>query len=47
MANPAIQRRMHRSRRRRGLRPGRALEVGGYVDGKSLLRSKEIRKAER
>ena len=47
MANPDIQRRMHRIVRRSGIRPERALEVGGYVDGKSLLRSKEIRRAER
>ena len=47
MANPDIQRRMHRIVRRSGLRPERALEVGGYVGDKSLLRSKEIRKAER
>ena len=43
MANPDIQRRMHRIVRRSGLRPERALEVGD----KSLLRFKEIRKAER
>ena len=47
MANPDIQRRMHRIVRRSGLRPERALEVGGYVGDKSLLRSKEIRRAER
>jgi len=47
MANPDIQRRMHRIVRRSGLRPERALEVGDYVGDKSLLRFKEIRKAER
>ena len=47
MANPLIQRRMHRIVRRAGIRPQRALEVGGYVGANSLLRSKEIRRAER
>jgi len=47
MANPLIQRRMHRIVRRAGIRPQRALEVGGYVGTNSLLRSKEIRRAER
>ena len=44
---PLIQRRMHRIVRRAGIRPQRALEVGGYVGANSLLRSKEIRRAER
>ena len=47
MANPLIQRRMHRIVRRSGIRPKRALEVGGYVGEKSLLHSKELRAADR
>jgi SAM-dependent methyltransferase len=47
MANPEIQRRMRNVVRRSGLRPERVLEVGGYVDEKSLLRFKQVRRAER
>jgi ubiquinone/menaquinone biosynthesis C-methylase UbiE len=47
MANALIQQRMHQIVRRSGIQPRRALEVGGYVGDKSLLRSKEIAKAER
>jgi len=38
---------MHMIVRRSGIEPKRALEVGGYVGEKSLLRSKEIARAER
>ena len=47
MPNPLIQRRMHRIVRRAGIRPQKALEVGGYVEGDSLLRSEDLRHAER
>ena len=47
MANPEIQRRMRRIVRRSGIRPQRVLEVGGYVDEKSLLRFPQVRRAER
>jgi SAM-dependent methyltransferase len=47
MANPEIQRRMRQVVRRSGIRPERVLEVGGYVDEKSLLRFKRLRRAER
>ncbi|CAN5566146.1 hypothetical protein BH10ACT10_BH10ACT10_19270 [soil metagenome] len=47
MANPEIQRRMRRIVRRSGLEPEKVLEVGGYVDEKSLLRFKLLRRADR
>jgi SAM-dependent methyltransferase len=47
MANPEIQRRMRRIVRRSGLRPERVLEVGGYVNEKSLLRFQLLRRADR
>jgi SAM-dependent methyltransferase len=45
--DPRVMAHMHRIVRDRGVRPKRALEVGGYVNEKSLLRSPEIREAER
>ena len=45
--DPRIMSRMHEIVRERGVRPERALEVGGYVGDKSLLRSSEIEGAER
>ncbi|MDQ3537874.1 MAG: methyltransferase domain-containing protein [Actinomycetota bacterium] len=45
--NFKIRDRMHEIVRDSGLRPARALEVGGYVGDKSLLRSAEIQDAER
>jgi SAM-dependent methyltransferase len=45
--NPRLKRHMHEIVRSSGTRPARALEVGGYVGRKSLLRSPEIEKAER
>jgi SAM-dependent methyltransferase len=47
MANPEIQRRMRRIVRRSGLQPESVLEVGGYVNEKSLLRFKLLRRADR
>ena len=47
MVTPVIERRMHRIVKRSGIRAERALEVGGFVNAKSLLRSPEIRSAER
>ncbi len=47
MANPKIQRRMRGIVRRSGIKPERVLEVGGYVDEKSLLRFKLLRHADR
>jgi SAM-dependent methyltransferase len=44
--NRKIRQRMHEIVRDSGLRPRRALEVGGYVGRKSLLRSPEITDAE-
>jgi SAM-dependent methyltransferase len=45
--HPEIQTRFAEIIRRSGLRPERALEVGGYLGRKSLLRSPEVRRAER
>lgn len=38
---------MHKIVRSRGVSPKRALEVGGYIGEKSLLRSPEVADAER
>lgn len=38
---------MHRALRMRGIRPKRALEVGGYVGARSLLRASELSDSER
>ncbi|HWT24211.1 MAG TPA: methyltransferase domain-containing protein, partial [Solirubrobacteraceae bacterium] len=45
--HPRIKRRFHGIVRRRGVRPARALEVGGVTGPDSLLDSPEIRAAER
>jgi SAM-dependent methyltransferase len=45
--HPEIQTRFAEIVRASGLRPQRALEVGGYLGRKSLLRSPELRTAER
>jgi SAM-dependent methyltransferase len=45
--NPRVKKHLHEIVRESGVRPERALEVGGYVGPKSLLRSPEIENAER
>jgi len=45
--NPHIMKRFHKIIRERGVAVRRALEVGGYVDDKSLLRIPELESAER
>ena len=47
MANPDIQRAMHRNRATQRPPSERVLEVGGYVGEKSLLRFRLLRRAER
>jgi SAM-dependent methyltransferase len=47
MANAQLCARMHRIVRRSGIRPKRVLEVGGYVDERSLLHAPELAGAER
>jgi SAM-dependent methyltransferase len=45
--NPHIMKRFHQVIRERDVKVTRALEVGGYVDEKSLLRIPELESAER
>ncbi len=47
MAHPVIQKRIHGIVRRSGIEPQRVLEVGGYVDARSLLHSETLSRAER
>ena len=47
MVNPNIQKRVHQVIRRSGVHPGRILEVGGSVEGGSLLNAPNLRHAER
>jgi SAM-dependent methyltransferase len=45
--HPRIMRRFHTIIKRTGVRPSRALEVGGYIGANSLLRFRELEQAER
>ena len=47
MAHPELQKRIRGLVRKSGIDPERVLEVGGYVDKRSLMRSKKLRNADR
>ena len=47
MPNPRIQAKFSEIVRKSGIRPARALEIGGYVNRNSLLLAPELKEAER